>query len=228
MGVDAEMFVRTFARVDEARVRELAWEVAEAFGADNFWIWKDGYSGDRRALTLITEYEQDGDTIYPAEGETFIQVSPATRYYGPGYERGDLPFLIGLADWLERRIPGAHVWYGGDSSGRCAEPFGKAERETMLAHFAEYGHCPYVGDPRTGNTDSLAVFGRPDKWARRSCDFCEQPMTRYGWGGDNYAAVSCAGCGRDESTHDGGATWRVTKDVGGRAVSEPASEPVAQ
>src|SRR5262245_24008844 len=100
MGIDAEMFVRTSQPLDSHVVRELAWELAEAFGADRFWIFnpaktESGY--ERRALEIVDKWEQDGDTIYPERGEQFIAVAPATRYYGVGYERGDLPFLVGLA-----------------------------------------------------------------------------------------------------------------------------------
>lgn len=207
MGVDAEMFVRTRQPLMPEQVKLLAWEMGEAFGADRFWIFKE-FDPPCRALAIVDIYEQDGDDIVPEDGEQFIRVYPSTRYYGKGYERGDLPFLIMLAEWLERRIPSGQVWYGGDSSGICAERFDVSARTALLDHFARVGHFPYSGDPRTGSDQSRIH----DDGLRRICNFCEMPMRRYGWGGSTYGAFYCVGCGLDESTHDGGATWKSKEE----------------
>jgi len=46
-----------------------------------------------------------------------------------------------VAEWLERRVPECVVWYGGDSSGICAELFDTPARKKLLEHFAsENGH----------------------------------------------------------------------------------------
>ncbi len=219
MGIDAEMFVRTRATISDEEVRRLSWEVAEAFGADRFWIWNhDSCSGARRAIERVEVFDaHDAELITPELGETFLVVNPCTRFYGEGYERGDLPFLIALAQWLEIRVPGGEVWYGGDSSGEEAKPFDEARRVQLFQHFATYGHRPYAGDPRTGNDDHLARFSKRDQWATRTCDFCQQPMMRNGWGGDTFAAMECYGCGKSETTNDGGKTWKATNEVGGHA-----------
>lgn len=203
MGIDAEMFVRTKAKVTKEDVREFAYRLGEAFGPENFWIWKDE-GRIRHCLEIIKTYHQDGPDIKPARGETFIEVHIASRYYGPGYERGDLPLLVMVAEWLEENIPGSEVWYGGDSSGVEAEKFDKAARRRFLKHFYKHGHSLYRD-----------VFDKikKDELENPVCKCCWKKMRRYGWG-ENYAAYNCDGCGESVVTKDGGKTFTPHEDWG--------------
>lgn len=199
MGVDAEMFVRVKGgNYTREAVKRIAYDLGSAFGPDKFWIFKDCSWADdgsvRHAATLIEKYEQDGPDIEPEDGEQFIQIHPATRYYGEGYERGNLPFLIMLAEWLERRIPGGVVWYGGDSSGVEAEPFDKAAREKLWAHFCAVAHAPY--DDVFDNDSHSITMPRP------ICPICDVKMKRYGWGA-KYGAFNCSGCDERRIWRDG-------------------------
>ena len=199
MGIDAQMFVKIRnQRLTQDEVKRLAWELGEAFGPQRFWIikpteWRSDFRG---ALTIIEEYSQDGDTIYPAVGEQFIECHLGTRYYGEGYERGDLPLIISVAQWLEIKIPGCEVWYGGDSSGVSATAFDAVERARLFRYFVECGHRPYHGY----FSDNLGSR------AAHLCQYCDQPMTQYGFGGD-YQSWHCDGCGEKKETRDGGETW---------------------
>lgn len=195
MGVDAQMLVRTRVIHDPQQVRRLSVDLAEAFGHKRFWIGEDWPVYDaayeklagtgRHALQIIERYTQDGDDILPEPGEQFIECYPATRYYGEGYERGDLSFLIAVAEWLEHRIPDARIYYGGDSSGICAEPFDRAARADAFRHFATVGHRPYAGG-------FASVFG---SGAPPVCGFCDYAMTSCG-GGRGTEFLHCAGCGK--------------------------------
>lgn len=189
MGIDAEMVVRTRAEVSERQVIRWAYELAEAFrGA--VWTVRPGTFHDGtsyRCLEIVQRYEQDGPPIEPEPGETLIRVRLRGRYYGPDYERGDLPTLIMVARWLEAKISGAAVWYGGDSSGALAEPFGEEQREELWQHFLEHGHRPYEGH-----------FGRGMN--APVCDFCLEPMHHFGGCGpvgsrDAEEFFGCPGCG---------------------------------
>lgn len=185
MGVDAEMFVRVRGRWTGTDVRRLAGEMCAAFGTDRFMLDKSGeFSGvgPRHALAVVPEYDQDGPTIIPDSRETFIRVYLWTRVYVEGYERGDLPFILALADWLERKTGGA-VWYGGDSSGICAEPLTPSFRERLWAHFVEHGHKPYVERGWSFGSGLAMPF----------CDFCQRAFFEYG-SGPSGAMVRCAGC----------------------------------
>ena len=106
-----------------------------------------------------------------------------SRYYGPGYERGDYATIYLVAQWIERMIPGGEVWYGGDSSGVNATRFDKDAREALLDHFFEFGNGPYENGFGSGMP---AV----------PCTFCgDEPMAHYG----GYGTISyweCCGCGR--------------------------------
>ena len=185
MGVDAEIVVKTTNPLSQDDVTLLAHKACDAFGCAKFWIQPE----DRRhAINIIDVYEQDGPDILPAEGEQFLRLSLWSRYYGPGYERGDFAFLYALILWLQRNIPGGSVWYGGDSSGICAEEMTQDALGKLWAHFCEHGTAPY-----------RSYFDR-DK-SGPTCDLCGVQMIRYGFGGA-YAAWSCA-CGRNISERDG-------------------------
>src|SRR5690348_13844539 len=103
MGVDCEMFVRTKTPVTPAQVRRWAYELVSAFGTDLLWVTRPGESTfdpeGRHALEIIDKHDQDGPTILPRKGETFIRARLWTRYYGKGYERGNLPAILAIADW---------------------------------------------------------------------------------------------------------------------------------
>lgn len=189
MGVDAQMFVKTKQKLSANDVRALSVHAFAAFGSSilsvtrpgEFSFWPEG----RHALELIEAYGQDGPDITPKVGEQFIAVNLAGRYYGPGYERGPLHDYIAVASWLEHHIPDAKVFYGGDSSGICAESFGETDRRAFLLHFNEHGHAPYRHDWSDGK-------GRPPL-----CDFCSQDYTQNGQGPEGWAAFYCHGCGHE-------------------------------
>lgn len=211
MGIDAEMLVRvdgSFSKnITETYVRDLAYQLASAFGHDRFWIARPGeHFGPegRHALELVDVWEQDGPDINPEPGEKFIKVNIATRYYGINYERGDLALIIMVAEWLERKIPGVSIWYGGDSSGVVAEPFGHKERMELFEHFVKVGGEPYARAFERDKTGAVRA---------RSCAFCGgREMIQNMWGGGSKTAgVYCSGCGLRERTDDGGETWRELK-----------------
>lgn len=186
MGIDARMFVRTKATYTDQQVRRLAHDLVAAFGTDRLFVippgpddWHDGKG--RHAIEVIDKYEQDGPDILPEDGETFLCVHLWTRYYGKGYERGDCTTICAVAEWLESRVPGGVVWYGGDSSGVCAKPFGARQRAALRALFNESGHDNYRG-------------GWGDETNAPKCDFCGGvPMSACGGGGGD-TFFACGGC----------------------------------
>lgn len=214
MGIDAEMLVRVKRPITDAEVRAAAFDLFAAFGSGNIFVFDKQFMGDRerRALERVEVWEQDGPDIEPEPGETFLRVSLWTRYYGPNYERGNLPMIIAVARFLELKIPGSEIWYGGDSSGVLAEPFGVAERDAMFRHFVEHVHEPY---------ESYFDNDMGEPISRPMCSFCERPMRRNGWGQNGkFGAFYCAGCGQAVETQDGGETFQQRHLVGGREVEK--------
>lgn len=214
MGIDAEMFVRTRARITVDQVRDWAYRLGSTFGAESFWIFKREGEPVRHCLQIVDEYTQDGPTLKPEKGETFIRVYPATRYYGEGYERGNLPLLIAVAEWLERNIPHAKVWYGGDSSGVEATAFDAKARRHLMRHFCDQGHEPYERAFDSDHGDGIAA---------PLCKCCWKKMKRYGWG-PKYAAFICNGCGENTLTRDGGQTFEQRRDDWETALNNPHAE----
>jgi len=128
-----------------------------------------------------------------------LEVFLSGRYYGEGYERGDVFRYIAIAEFMEHALPGCSVYYGGDSSGVVAELFGATEREQLKQYAFENGHDPYT-----------RAFTKSDWTTTPVCKLCKIPMRQYGFGKD-YATFSCAGCGHSVQTRDGGATFTKAK-----------------
>lgn len=207
MGIDARIYVRTERKFTDEEIVRLSYDVALAFGHGKF-LRSDGakdretgevFWGPHHNIERIAKIEQDGPDVEPKVGETFLEVHVFTRYYGPGYERGDLPFLIALAEWLDRRIPGCTVLYGGDSSGVCAGVFGPKQRAALLDHFASDHGRDYYG---YFDKNMDGAKGRP------MCTRCHVPMTQYSWGpGPLNGKFNCHGCGAKLKSADGGETF---------------------
>jgi len=102
---------------------------------------------------------------------------------------------INVAEYLEYKIADAKIFMGGDSSGICAEPFNKEEREKIKKYFFENGHHSY--------RENRSILGTG---THRKCDFCDKYMNQYGFGKE-YMAFICYGCGFKEETRDNGKTW---------------------
>lgn len=187
MGIDAEMYLKTRREVTQAEIKAVSWELGQHFGPEHFWIGppnvEAGLPG-HYAVEVVESYDQDGPTIYPEPGETFVRVNLWTRYYGPDYERGNAVLILAVAKYLEGRLAPCSVHYGGDSSGVCAEPFDAEARERLWQHFAKHGHWPYQ-----------SYFGKHAP-PPPVCDFCDHEMVNYG-GGPDASYYYCQGCGRN-------------------------------
>lgn len=202
MGIDAEMFVRTKIKITETEVLKYAYLLGEAFGPESFIIGHPRanylFGEPYHCLEIVKKISQDGPDIFPEEGEIFIKVRLRGRYYGIGYERGNLPNIIAVACWLENNIPGAEIWYGGDSSGVTHEIFDKKVRDKLFKHFCKEGHEPYYGEDWCNEIKFPLPISK--------CELCNVPFVRYGIG-QSYAAYSCSGCGFHLRTPDSGKTW---------------------
>lgn len=199
MGIDARMFVKVRPPKTAAEVRALAVELAAAFGPDRFCIARQ-VGGGQHAVEIIGHYAQDGPDVLPEPGEQFLECHLCTRYYGPGYERGDLAFIMGVAGWFLHRLPGCEVWYGGDSSGVLAVRLDAAGMTALWTHFAGHRHQARGWEPDFATE-------------RQRCEFCDEGMRCCGGGAHGqYVMFRCRGCGLEVETRDGGATWRERKE----------------
>ena len=215
MGIDARMLVKirgTENWLSSDQVSRLAYDAAEAFGHENFLIIDDP-RWPRRAIEIVKSlasediddsyaelagkvvmFQDGGPPIVAEADEQFLRLSLYGSYYGQGYERGDLPFTIMLARWLEFRLPKGDIHYGGDCGGTRIEPFDEAVRTELFTHFVNVGHKPYFG------VFSSALGGRN----LMICDFCGgMPMNNIG-GSGNRSFHFCPGCGKRALTDRGG------------------------
>ncbi|MEH6414078.1 hypothetical protein [Pseudomonas sp. CGJS7] len=86
-----------------------------------------------------SRYQQDGPPIDADPGECLLEINLFSRYYDEDYARGDPILIAAVADWLDAQIPGCEVWYGGDSSGVLAAPFGRQRRRQLIEHARVHG-----------------------------------------------------------------------------------------
>lgn len=155
-------------------------------------------------------YTQDGPYLFADENETFYTVGIWTRYYGPGYERGDLMFLCSLAEWIETNIPDCEVWYGGDSSGVTIELFDEAARRELKEHF--YGHDGRNYYKRNlmlnlASTNTLAKL--------QPCTACKPEgidVNPYMWSQSMCVGAHCPGCGKSFLYSIENEEWVVAED----------------
>lgn len=121
MGADAVIEVRIPDATPE-EINDLAYDLARRVGSTYFL---------EHPSIRHHAWEDDPD-VYA--------INIWSRYWGPGYERGDWPtiraFLAILLDWEERgRIE--DVWYYADSDGReYTDPLTRSELSKLDEHFA--------------------------------------------------------------------------------------------
>lgn len=183
MGIDAEMYIITSKKLTDDQIRSLSFRAGETFGAGKFYRPKGEHNISRVKGDVI---EQDGPDLPIPPGSHALRVNLCTRYYGVGYERGDLPFLIMLAAWLEEVVGECSIYYGGDSSGVLAEPFDARARAKLFKHF-----CSPIG---------RAYFVRP---GGPPCRLCQVNMNDMG-GGPGVMFWECNGCGGKLITYTDG------------------------
>ena len=204
MGIDAQVLVKTKTGLSKDEIKKLSYRLGEAFGHKKFSIIRpDNDFGwePRHCLETVQEFVQDGPSIFPAEGEQLIEVHLWTRYYGFGYERGDLPLIFSIADWLQRNIPDAEIWYGGDSSGVLAKLLTESEKEKLWNHFCQVGHLPH------STCFDRHEFNPPD------CALCQMRPIQSGSGrGGKWGCFYCPGCGWEIETADGGKSFHKRKE----------------
>lgn len=195
MGVDARMLVKLAAPIDDATLTDASYRLAEAMGhrSEVFRFSNDediAVGETRRALNRLANNE-DGDYRACGIGDfsgLWLWVSLWGRYYGEGYERGDLWAYVAIAEWLERNLSDCTIYYGGDSGDRI-ELFGKSARTELISHWASEGGRPYY-----------AREGKDARWLttnplQPTCPLCERPATQYGTG-QQFASWTCDGCSR--------------------------------
>lgn len=245
MGVDAEMFVRLkgcenwLKPEDERRA---AYELASTFGSDHFLItigdWPKETSWEHHALSIMmpikdaraaeyhgaddtaigrTIWMQDGDPIIADDDEQFIRVHIFTRYYGERYARGDWLTIKAVAEWCERRWPAGEVWYGGDSSGICAEHLTPERRQQIHEFFLTSGRKSYTHYGRTSR-DSITGHAAP------ICPVCSVGLIGCG-GGHSLTYWYSDGCGKKAITTRGITHW-VNRHVEFFAASDAISRGV--
>ena len=163
MGVDARIFFKVPQKLSEEELKKIDFDLAETVGSHHFWGRFNNY--------ICITWEEE---------EQLYQVHVSGRYYGPGYERGEPFAYLAVGDFLERRLPGVEVFYGGDSGGvEGLQPFNKAERQKLYEYFLDHGYAPYE-----------RFFGEGPK----GCGCCTKPLINCGGGGGE-AFLRCGACG---------------------------------
>jgi hypothetical protein len=90
----------------------------------------------------ISWIEAEFPEFLPEPSASWYESNLVWRYYGPGYEQGSLPSFVRCAEWLEKAVPNAGVWYGDDISDESIQPFGPDQRGELMEYYRRIGHDP--------------------------------------------------------------------------------------
>lgn len=196
MGVDAVIRCQLTRPVTDKEIKQWSYRLGDAAGSDFFWL--DRAKG-RMALNLREDYE-----AYPEKKiiNTVLEVSTMSRYYGPGYERGDWPRIAATLIWMTHNLPGV-TYYGGDNCDDLLEATPGFIQE-MFDYWSTSGHIPYRFTGPVPNYSFSIKENHPYPWP--VCGLCDEQMSQCGFG-TNYANFVCLGCGYTRKTRDNGATW---------------------
>jgi hypothetical protein len=205
MGIDARILIKITKpelHLDAAALRHYSSQLTSTIGAERFFLQPDK---NRHALSFCIdtfkeypeEYEEATGKIWtptsPAifgqdssekpyiiakPNEQFIECHVWSRYYGEEYARGDWSSLSMVLMWIVYNIPGAQVWYGGDSGG--------VELEKMTAKKLMEITKFYL----TSGFESYRSYFFRETYV---CEFCRRKMGDTGGGGD-HTFWSCDGC----------------------------------
>jgi len=195
MGIAARILVKLSqsATIDDREVLRASYRLASTIGHEAFVISdshhaisiitpytdEDGYAPELEGLTV---WQQDGPEIIARDGEQFLEVNLFSRYYGPGYKRGDWLRLRGIIEWLRRRFPTGSVWYGGDSSGVCASEMDDEALKEIDDVFYASGRYGYTHPKYRGQDGDV------------TCPRCQEGTANTGGEGDK-SFHYCFGCG---------------------------------
>lgn len=97
-----------------------------------------------QAMSLTTEdFYYEGPLIVVAEEERkympvkddlsfWIAVNLWRSYFGPGYVRGNPELFARVAEWFEKRLEGAEIYYGHDVDSENVALFDSKARKKLL------------------------------------------------------------------------------------------------
>lgn len=132
MGIDVVLVVSTPEPLSDERIEEIRQKMI----AEQLDVWEYDESG-----IVYRCFERDSEG-YHDHIKNACCVKTLMRYYGRGYERGPLPDIIKIAEFLEREIPDGTVYYGGDCEDQI-QPWPANDRAELLEYYNEVGDEPY-------------------------------------------------------------------------------------
>lgn len=140
MGVDAEILVKMTQRPTDEELVALA----EALHDQVDGIIEFSDAPPAKLLSRVGgEDRPEGERMDYETGAHF-RVQCLNRYYGPGYERGYWPTIGAVLEFFMRRLPGAVVFYGGDSCDTLP-PLTREGLDALWDYWACHGNAPYHG-----------------------------------------------------------------------------------
>lgn len=208
MGVDAEILIKITkpeSWLTEEQIRRASSRLTSVLGATKFFLRPEE---DRHALYLYEKRYRD-DSIVMQPNEQFIGVNLWSRYYGEGYARGDWKTLCFAMLWMISNLKDSEVWYGGDSSGICAERMTPSRLMEITEFYLTSGNSTYW---MNSSTEML-------------CEFCQCGVVNSGdWQGHHF--FHCDGCDSKWLVKDGTLITKHTNEDDGPMDSFKVSNEV--
>lgn len=120
MGIDVLLYAETTPTAQEL-------EAARALFRRSHLA--DDYESDGKVHWRCLEFEDETEWTHPR-----VIANVGSRYWGPGYERGNWPGIYGAIRLLRAAFPSARVFYGGDTVDVAPE-FTEETATEFWAHF---------------------------------------------------------------------------------------------
>ncbi len=170
MGLDVEMIAKVPHRLTDEEVKRVAVRMQTAFGADGI-LWVE--RGKHHCLSLLdpTDYKVS-EAELPNDGSSYVGLNTLSRFYGPGYTRGDLVNILAVARYLRTAFKDSEIYYGSDSGGGLSLLDDEYEAE-LWSTFTSEASRDYYNHTRDDETTTV-------------CDFCEVRTNTY-----SFSAVEC-------------------------------------
>jgi hypothetical protein len=191
MGVDSIMIIRVPRPLTDDEVKREAVKAQIALGNNGVlavdspgkYTWRPE---GRHCLSII--HGEANENIERRPDETLIDVGLRTRYYGVGYERGDLVSILAVARWFRIAFAPCEIWYGGDNG--TVEQLDEVRENDLWVHFmSDAGRAYFSRPPRDGNAIhctfcdvDAGVFMFSGNESGHVCPSCGQHWRQYGNG----------------------------------------------
>src|SRR5215204_6552309 len=125
MPTNVVILARLERDISESELQQLRMRLLSElfFEADDFYIEGPLLRVTQREFEFVPEADRDA---------VWLSLNLWRKYYGPGYERGNIQKFVEVAEWLNQVLLGCELYYGNDATPEDLQPFDRDRRTSLL------------------------------------------------------------------------------------------------